>query len=238
MRLQRIDSQRKTLRPVRDGGVTLRGATLVGCRWEGIPPRPVRDRCAIRYRAPDNGGASGAAYLLETFGARLPDPFRPAVSTGLAPPTGSLRPVPDVLAPFVVVAGLALSVWLVCGKHVVSSSASKAIRTSHPCKTVPKRDPTPARQRALRVAATHRRPRIGAIGDQEAHALESRRPRCLGPRRSAQSATDNCGRHLFREATRRTNHHEPPAAEKRSTETSGRAQPSARCWAGLSHSCQ
>jgi hypothetical protein len=105
----------------------LRGATLVGCHREGIPPRPVRDRCAIRYRAPDNGGASGAAYLPEAFGARLPDPFRPAVSTGLAPPTGSLRPVPDVLAPFVVVTGLALFLPLVCGKHVVSSSAKRQL---------------------------------------------------------------------------------------------------------------
>lgn len=64
---------------------------------------------AIRYRAPDNGGASGAAYLHSAFGARLPDPFRPAVSTDLAPPAGSLNLVPDVLAPFVVVHRIVLS---------------------------------------------------------------------------------------------------------------------------------
>lgn len=63
----------------------------------------------IRYRAPDNGGASGAAYLHHAFGAQLPDPFRPAVRTDLAPPAGSLSLVPDVLAPFVVVHRIVLS---------------------------------------------------------------------------------------------------------------------------------
>ncbi|MFN3337557.1 MAG: hypothetical protein ACK42I_08655 [Thermomicrobium sp.] len=79
----------------------------------------------IRYRAPDNGGASGAAYLHSAFGARLPDPFRLAVGTDLTPSAGSLSLVPDVLAPFVVVHRIVLS----CPESLAGELASVKSRS-------------------------------------------------------------------------------------------------------------